>query len=55
MPKGTKVDRLYKRLLKKGHSKGSAARIAQKATGLSLMTGKEPKHKNSMKTLLEDE
>jgi hypothetical protein len=52
MPKGTKVDRLYRKLKAQGKSKESAARIAQSATGLSLATGKKPKHsiskKNSM-------
>lgn len=46
MPKGTKVHRLYELLLKKGKSKESAARIAQSATGLSLATGRKPKHGN---------
>ena len=45
MPKGTKVDNLYEKLLQKGYSKGSAARIAQAKTGLALATGKPPKHK----------
>lgn len=45
MPKGTKVERLYKHLRKQGHSERSAARIAQKKTGLSLKTGKPPKRK----------
>jgi len=42
MPKGTKVEKLYQKLKMKGKSKGSAAAIAQKATGLSLATGKTP-------------
>ena len=29
MPRGTKVDKVYRALLKEGHSKGSAAKIAQ--------------------------
>jgi len=45
MPKGTKVDRVYQALLRQGKSKGSAARIAQYATGKSLKTGRAPKHK----------
>jgi hypothetical protein len=49
MPKGSKVDILYKKLKSKGKSKGSAAAIAQHVTGLSLATGKKPKYKNAMK------
>ena len=45
MPKNTPVHRLYEDLLKEGHSKASAARIAQDKTGKSLATGKAPKHK----------
>jgi hypothetical protein len=45
MPIGTKVDRVYKALLRAGKSKGSAARIAQAKTGQSLKTGKPPKGK----------
>lgn len=43
MPKGTKVHQTYEALKRKGHSKGSAARIAQSVTGKSLKTGKKPK------------
>jgi len=43
MPKGTKVESLYRRLLKEGYSKESAARIAQGRTGMSLKTGKKSK------------
>ena len=43
MPEGTKVHNLYEKLLQKGYSKGSAARIAQAKTGQSLQTGKPPK------------
>lgn len=42
-PKGTVVHRTYEALKRKGHSKGSAARIAQHQTGKSLKTGKKPK------------
>ncbi len=42
MPKGTKVDRTYKALRRKGASAGKAARIAQAATGEALATGKPP-------------
>ena len=45
MPKGTRVERCYKKLLKQGKSKASAARICQAATGLSLKTGKKPKRR----------
>jgi hypothetical protein len=45
MPKDTKVDRVYKALLREGKSKGSAARIAQAKTGQSLQTGRPPKGK----------
>ena len=40
MPEGTKVHRVYKSLIAKGHSHASAARIAQSQTGQSLVTGK---------------
>lgn len=45
MPKGTKVHRCYKKMRKKGASKGKAARVCQKSTGQSLKTGKKPKSK----------
>ncbi|MDE2237965.1 MAG: hypothetical protein KGK30_08765 [Elusimicrobia bacterium] len=45
MPKGTKVDRVYKALVRDGKSKSSAARIAQAQTGQSLRTGRAPKGK----------
>ncbi len=45
MPKGTKVEKVYKALLRQGKSKASAARIAQATTGRSLRTGKKPKRK----------
>jgi len=45
MPKNSSVHKMYEDLLKEGHSKSSAARIAQKKTGKSLATGKTPKHK----------
>lgn len=47
MPEGSKVDKLYKILLGKGKSKGSAAAIAQAKTGQSLATGKTSKHKGN--------
>ena len=45
MPEGTKVERLYSHLKRQGYSVQSAVRIAQKATGLALATGKPPKNK----------
>ncbi len=45
MPRGTKVERCYQDLRSQGKSKGSAARICQKSTGLALATGKPPKSK----------
>lgn len=47
MPKGTKVDRVYRALRREGASKGKAARIAQSKTGQALATGKPPKGKRS--------
>jgi len=44
-PRGTKVHKLYEKLVKRGKSKGSAARIAQSVTGRSLATGRRPKGK----------
>lgn len=43
MPKGSKVEKVYKAVLKTGASKGKAARIAQAKTGQSLKTGKKAK------------
>jgi len=43
MPKGTKVEKVYRALRRKGASKGKAARIAQADTGLALATGKPPR------------
>ena len=40
MPEGTKVDRIYKALKRKGMDKGKAARIAQSKSGQSLATGR---------------
>lgn len=44
-PIGSRVDKIYKAVLKTGASKGKAARIAQAKSGLSLKTGKKPKKK----------
>ncbi len=46
MPRGTKVDNIFQALKREGKSVGSAARIAQAKTGLSLATGKKPKRKS---------
>jgi len=46
MPKGTKVEKVYRALRREGANKGKAARIAQAKTGLSLATGKKPKSKH---------
>jgi hypothetical protein len=43
MPKGSKVERVYSALSKKGVAPGKAAAIAQSKTGQSLKTGKPPK------------
>lgn len=45
MPKGSKVDKMYQALKRKGASSGKAARIAQAKTGQSLKTGRAPKKK----------
>ena len=44
VPKSSKVHKLFDKLKSEGKSAGSAARIAQSATGLALATGKPPKH-----------
>lgn len=41
MPAGTKVDKLYKELLKQGYTPEQAAKIAQAKTGKSLKTGRK--------------
>lgn len=45
MPKGSKVHKVYKALIRQGASRGKAARIAQSKTGQSLQTGKPSKGK----------
>lgn len=45
MPKGSKVDDMYKAMRREGMPKGKAARIAQSKSGQSLKTGKPPKGK----------
>ena len=49
MPKDTPVDAVYQALKREGKDKGTAARIAQAKTGLSLATGKPPKGKKKPK------
>ena len=39
-----RLNEVYQALLKKGYSKGKAARIAQSQTGEALATGRPPKH-----------
>ncbi len=43
MPKGSKVEKVYKAILREGKSKASAAKIAQSVTKQSLKTGKKLK------------
>ncbi len=43
MPTNSSVHKLYEKLLAKGFSKASSARIAQAKTGLALATGQPPK------------
>jgi len=47
MPKGSKVEKVYRALRDEGMSKERAAKIAQAQTGQALATGKPPKHENS--------
>lgn len=49
MPHGSKVEKVFKALRKKGKSKASAAKIAQSVTGQALATGKPPKGKAAKK------
>lgn len=49
MPEGTPVDKMYKAMVRSGTPKDIAAATAQKRTGLSLKTGKLPKHKSTKK------
>jgi hypothetical protein len=50
IPKGSKVEKVYKALVKEGKSKASAAKIAQSTTGQALSTGKKPKSKSKKKS-----
>jgi hypothetical protein len=43
MPKGSKVEKVYKAVLSKGKSKATAAKIAQAVTKQSLKTGRKLK------------
>ena len=49
MPKGTKVEKVYTALVREGYDKGSAARISQSKTGLSLKTGRKPMRRRNAK------
>jgi hypothetical protein len=46
MPKGTRVERVYKALTGKGMPAAQAAKIAQSKTKQSLATGRKPKVKH---------
>jgi hypothetical protein len=46
MPKGTRVYRCVKRLVKSGKSKVSAIRICQESTGQSYKTGRKAKKRS---------
>ncbi len=43
MPKGSKVEKVYKAILREGKSKASAAKISQSVTKQSLKTGRKLK------------
>jgi len=45
MPVNSPVHKKYEAIVRSGKSKASAAKIAQATTGLSLKTGKPPKHR----------
>jgi hypothetical protein len=45
MPKGTKVEKVYDALKRKGYTVEKAVKIAQAQTGQNLKTGKPPKKK----------
>ena len=45
MPKGSKVEKVFRALKREGADPGKAARIAQAKTGRSLKTGRKPKRK----------
>lgn len=47
MPVNSHVHKTYHALLGQGHSKESAAKIAQAVTGEALKTGKAPKGKST--------
>ena len=54
MPKGTKIEEVYRALRDEGVSKERAAKIAQAQTGLSLATGKPPKGVENAKKVWTD-
>lgn len=45
MPKGTRVAKCVKDVMKKGKEKPNAIRICQSATGQAYATGRKPKRK----------
>jgi uncharacterized protein YdaT len=45
MPKGTKVHKMAKAMMREGMSEGRAIAIAQSKTGKSYATGRKPKSK----------
>lgn len=45
MPKGSKVKRCVRKVVKSGKGKGAAIAICQASTGLSYKTGRKPKKK----------
>ena len=42
MPKGSQVHKVFEALIRKGMTKGKAARIAQSKTGAALQTARMP-------------
>ena len=49
MPTGTRVEKMYEALKRKGYSKGKSARISPSRTGQALATGKPSKSKVSQR------
>jgi hypothetical protein len=45
VPKGTRVAKCVKKVMKTGKAKGNAIAICQASTGLSYKTGRKPKSK----------
>lgn len=55
MPKGTKVDKVFRALKRQGKGEGQAGRIAQAVTGLSLKTGKPPRPRRKPIAMSDDD